>query len=120
MKKSLIFTIVVSSMFLFAFTSLPESFNPTTEISCQKQKRTVYAYRMAGGNWQRGKVSYSKTQYGYKPISYDFGNYRGGGRGNFLAYAKFTRLNPNNRLALKNNWTHSVNSKVGTLYMNLD
>ena len=59
-----------------------------------QQQQTASAYRMAGGNWQRGSVNYQITQQGYKPISYDFSAYRSGGRGSFYQDSRFLALNP--------------------------
>ena len=84
-----------------------------------QQQQTLRAYRMAGGQWQQGTVSYQRTQYGYKPISYDFSNYQGGTRNRFFPDARFIPLNPNNKLAIQNNWTHIIGSNAGTLYMTL-
>ncbi len=85
----------------------------------QGQVQTTYAWRMAGGQWQQGTVTYERTQQGYRPISYDFSNYTNGGRNQFMPDARFMPLNPNNELAKKNNWTHSISSLAGTLYLRL-
>ena len=120
--KQIILTIALLSglAVLSAFTSQPAFESNSPEKHSLQQQQTVSAYRMAGGNWQRGTVSYKRTQQGYKPVSYDFSGYRGGSRGGFFPDARFTPLNPNNKLAIQNNWTHMVGSNAGTLYMTLN
>ena len=93
-----------------------------SSVSIQQQQgqvQTVYAWRMAGGQWQQGTVTYETTQQGFRPISYDFSNYQNGERNQFMPDSRFMPLNPNNELAKKYNWTHTISSMAGTLYLSL-
>jgi hypothetical protein len=102
----------------FNYENLLKNENYTSTFK-QSQVQTVYAWRMAGGQWQQGTVTYERNQFGYRPMSYDFSNYTNGGRNNFAPDVMFTPLNPNNDLAKKNNWTHTIRSMAGTLYLSL-
>jgi hypothetical protein len=81
--------------------------------------QTVYAFRMAGGAWQQGTVTYEVSQYGVVPVSYNFSNYRNAGSGQFFPSQRFVPLNPNNEMAKANHWTHMINSQIGTLYLTI-
>lgn len=113
----LIFGLVAFSAFTSSSDVNTKSFESSATI--QQQIQTVDAWRMAGGNWQQGTVTYESTQQGYRPISYDFSNYTNGGRNQFMPDARFMPLNPNNELAKKNNWTHTISSMAGTLYLSI-
>ena len=119
----LLFCSILGLIALSAFTSKSDVntklIESTIAVQQQGQQQTVYAWRMAGGQWQQGSVTYQNTQQGLKPISYDFSGYTNGGRGQFMPDARFMPLNPNNELAKKNNWTHSISSMAGTLYLSI-
>ncbi len=122
MKKILLLsTLTIVVVTLSSFKNITSDFTPKTNSlnESYQQQQTVYAWRMAGGNWQQGTVTYQNTQQGLKPISYDFSSYTNGGRGQFMPDARFMPLNPNNELAKKNNWTHSISSMAGTLYLSI-
>jgi len=121
MKKTIFFiTLITGLSFLSALSNDANLEGKSIKNpNMLQQQQTASAYRMAGGNWQRGSVNYQITQQGYKPISYDFSAYRSGGRGSFYQDSRFIPLNPNNKLAIQNNWTHMVRSSIGTLYLTL-
>jgi hypothetical protein len=122
-KLALLFCSTLGFIALSAFTPKADVntklFKSPIAFQQQGQQQTVYAWRMAGGQWQQGSVSYLVTQYGIKPISYDFSGYTNGRSGRFMPDDRFMPLNPNNELAKKNNWTHSINSMAGTLYLSI-
>ena len=80
----------------------------------------VYAYRIAGINWQRDTLSYRRTQQVYILLSYGFSSCQGGSRVRFFTDSRFTPLHPNIKLAIQNNWTHMIGSSTGKLYMTLN
>ena len=119
----LLFCSILGLVAFSSFTSPSDvntkSIESSVAIQQQGQRQTVYAWRMAGGNWQQGTVTYENTQQGIRPINYNFSSYTNGGRGQFMPNARFMPLNPNNELAKKNNWTHSISSMAGTLYLSI-
>lgn len=124
MKKFLVFFSSIISLVTFsAFTPKPDvnskSINCSIGILQQGQPQTVYAWRMAGGIWQQGRVTYQNTEEGLVPISFDFSGYTNGQRGQFMPDERFMPLNPNSELAKENNWTHSIRSMAGTLYLTI-
>lgn len=84
-----------------------------------QQERTVTAYIMSGGNWQKGQVTYIETNRGYQPVSYDFSDYVNGPRGRFYSDQRFRPLNPNNPLAKANNWTHTIEIRGTVAYLSI-
>jgi len=125
MKKfALLFCAFLGLVALSAFTSKSngntKSMERSDAIQQQGQGQSVYAWRLAGGRWQQGTVTFRRTQQGFRPISYNFDNYSNGGRAEFYSDARFVPLNPNNELAKRNNWTHSISSQIGTLYLTID
>jgi hypothetical protein len=106
MKKLAILFCLITGVFAFsAFTCNSDVNGKSIESSASIQQlgqyQTVDAYRMAGGNWQNGTITYQSTAQGFRPISYDFSAYRGGGGGQFMPDERFAPLNPNNELAKK-------------------
>jgi hypothetical protein len=123
MKKTLLFstlTFVVVTLSSFKHSSsviFPKT-NSLNEI--YQQQQTVDAYIMWGSNWRRGQITYSSTQQGYKPISYQFEDYGNSQlRGQFFPDQRFSPLNPNNQLAKQNNWTHTISVQGVTAYLTI-
>ncbi len=84
------------------------------------QVRSVPAFIMWGGNWRSGQVSFIQTEYGYKPVSYQFEDYGNNQlRGQFYPDQQFMSLNPNHQLAKQNNWTHTITVQGSTAYLRL-
>lgn len=125
MKKIFLFTTLISGFaVLSAFKTAPILKNHSNDYSStlqqQQQQQTVDAYVMWGGNWRRGQITYSSTQQGYKPISYQFEDYGNSQlRGQFFPDQIFSPLNPNNQLAKQNNWTHTISVGGATAYLTL-
>ena len=92
----------------------------TKEIRLVKQQdNDVKGYIYQGGNFISGTVVFRMNQQGgYTPIRY---NGFGLQSGNFLPDSRFKRLNPNNPMAVKYNFTHFVQLPYGqTVYVSLD
>lgn len=123
MKRVFLFSILtVSILALSSFKYYTSSsfriINSVNKI--KQQQQTVDAFIMIGGNWVSGQITYMRTQQGYQPIRFSFGEQI---RGEFWPDQRFIPLNPNNQLAKQNNWTHTINvqsfNQGGTAYLTL-
>lgn len=85
----------------------------------KQQDNDVKGYIYQGGNFISSTVVSRMNQQGsYTPIKY---NGFGLQSGNFLPDSRFKRLNPNNPMAVKYNFTHFVQLPYGqTVYVSLD
>ncbi len=122
MKKILLFsTLSIAVVSLSSFMFHYSNFNSIKTLKkINQQQQTVDAYIMIGGNWIRGQITYVRTQQGYQPIRFWFGQEL---RGEFWPDQSFIPLNPNNQLARQNNWTHTISvqsfNQGGTAYLTL-
>lgn len=85
--------------------------NTKTPLECLQSK--VYkAYIYHSGNWHTGKIFINQNENGYRLESYSFSDvFIGNGQrleGSFIGGEELIRLNPNNELAINNNFTHYV------------
>lgn len=126
MKKVFLFTALISGFaILSAFkTSLISECYTSNITSSLQREQTVVAYMWWDNNWRSGNITYIRTQQGYTPVSYNFGDtqHRGGSISPLRGYFsgdRFVPLNPNNELAKKNNWTHIITVEGIDAYLTL-
>jgi hypothetical protein len=123
MKKVLLLSIL--AIVLISFSSFKEikfdSFTKNTSLKkFYPQQQTVDAYVMWGGNWRSGRITYSTTQQGYKPISYQFEDYGNSQlAGQFFPDQRFMALNSNNQFAKQYNFTHTISVQGATAYLTI-
>jgi hypothetical protein len=114
----LAFTVLTLSSFKNHKLSSPRINKAVNKINQQQQ--TVEAYLMIGGNWITGQITYMRTQQGFQPIRFWFGEQL---RGEFWPDQRFTPLNQNNQFAKQYNWTHCISvqsfGQGGTAYLTL-
>jgi hypothetical protein len=85
------------------------------------QQNAVRAYLLYQGQFVEGTISLQKTQYGARPVNYDFsGLANRQTSGQFYPDSQFIPLNPNNQYAVKYNFTHYISiPNLGTAYVTL-
>lgn len=109
MKKIILKLLFVS---LLCFAAIEAKSNePFNSISKCLQEKSLKAYIFYQGTWHEGFIMFNQTENGYQLTKYQFNDIyiNGSPLNGYFNYEKFTKLNPNNELALKNNFTHYVN-----------
>jgi len=117
MKKVLGLTLIGLAIFTIDANSKNIFAKETSLV--KQQDNDVEGYILQGGSFIKGTVVFRMNQQGgYTPIRY---NGFGLQSGNFLPDSRFTRLNPNNPMAVKYNFTHVVKLTYGQIvYVRLD
>jgi hypothetical protein len=115
-KVFLISTMIIAFVVLTAFkaTTILKINISECASALQQEETTFDVYIMQGGSWIKGQITYVRTQQGFTPIRYHFSDQL---RGAFWPDQRFMPLNPNNELAKKHNFTHTINTGGATAYL---
>ena len=112
--------LLLSCTFLFVFLS---SFAPK-EANCIKAQNAIKGYIYTREGWSEGFLTVKRTETGYQLTSYQFDALNNGNPERISPYDysryNFTRVNPNNPLAVQNNFTHFVTIGDFTVYTMLN
>lgn len=102
------------SLFFILFVINTEAINSSESNSYSElvQEKYITAYTFIKGRWYEGTIYYTQKSNSYELFNYFFKDapsiYGSGLNGKFQDNERFVKLNPNNELAIKYNFTHYV------------
>ena len=113
MKNYIIITVVLFASFM-VFSNRCYAFPQNWNNNAQQQTSWVTGYYQSGGNWTKISIQLTQSNQQGLIVTRSSDQYRCSGYNQ-----QVMRLNPNNQIAIQNNFTHYVDMPCGRVYFSL-